>query len=227
VDHSPRHVTPARWYVGAGVWFAVLGGFLLLLRYDVALMRWRYRAIHVPPEGWLRQVLLGFRDFGQVVPVVVALIIAATYDRRRKSIITTIFLAQLFAAGSYNAGKWLIARYRPYAAIEEVADLSSLTVGETWVGWRPGNPLFRCQSFPSGHAAAAFAFAGVLGWFYPRLRWMFWVLAVGCAASRCVDGAHWPSDCLAGAVIGYMTAWLTLRLVTASLSAERPGLASL
>ena len=62
---------------------------------------------------------------------------------------------------------------------------------------------------------AAFTFAATLAWFYPQLRWMFWILAVGCAASRWIEGLHWPSDCLAGAVIGYLAACLAIRLVRA------------
>jgi len=194
-----------------GLWLAVVGGFLLLGRYDVALMRWRYGTLRVQPDGWFEQVLAGFRDFGQIVPVAAALIIVATYDRRRKRVLAAIIVAQLLTAGAYNGGKRLVARYRPYAAIEEVADLSSLTSGESWIGWRPGNSEFRYQSFPSGHSASAFALAAVLAWFYPRLGWMFWTLAVGCAGSRYLDGVHWPSDCLAGAVVGWAAAWLTLR----------------
>ena len=80
--------------------------------------------------------------------------------------------------------------------------LESLTPAQSWIGWRPGNKRFNTQSFPSGHSAAAFTLAGVLAFFYPRLRWMFWLLATGCAASRYFDAVHWPSDCLVGVVIG-------------------------
>ena len=201
-----------RWLLGIGLCLAAVGAFLLLAGYDVTLMRWRYGVIRVSPDGWFEQVLAGFRDFGQVVPVAVALIVVATYDPRRKRVMTAIVLAQLLAAGGYNGGKRLVARHRPYAAIEEVAGLSSLAPGETWIGWRPGNSEFRYQSFPSGHSASAFALAAVLAWFYPRLGWMFWILAVGCAGSRYLDAVHWPSDCWAGAVIGGAVAWFTLRL---------------
>jgi len=205
-------MTPARWGLRIGSWLAVVAGFLLLLRYDVALMQWRHRAPPVAPHGWTRQVLIGFRDFGQVVPFVVVVIIVATFDRRRRSIIVTLVLAELLTAGGYRAGKWLIARPRPCAVFEAESPPASLTAGQTWIGWRPGNQRFEHQSFPSGHTAAAFTFAATLAWFYPQLGWMLWILAVGCAGSRCIDGLHWPSDCVAGAVIGYAAAWLAIRL---------------
>jgi len=219
---SPRHLTPGQWMARAGWWLGLVAGFCLLLRYDVALMRWRFEVVGDPRENWVRQVLIGLRDFGQIVPFAVALVIVATYDRRRKVIVATVLVAQLLAIGSYNTGKWLVVRYRPYAAIEQVADLSSLSAAQTWVGWRPGNELEAHRSFPSGHSTSAFAFAGAIGWFYPQLRWLFWTLAVGCAASRYLEAFHWPSDCVAGAAIGYACAWLTLRTAALALPVIRP-----
>lgn len=90
--------------------------------------------------------------------------------------------------------------------------LADLKPADTWLGWRPGNASLMTQSFPSGHAAGAFALAIVLACVYPRLAWMFWTLAVGCALSRYVDAMHWPSDCWVGAVIGYLGARVALRV---------------
>src|SRR5690606_132206 len=67
------------------------------------------------------------------------------------------------------------------------------------------------EAFPSGHSGAAFAFAAVLAWFYPHLRWLFWALAFGCAVSRYLDTVHWPSDCMAGAMLGFLAGWIALR----------------
>ncbi len=216
-------------------WLAVAAGFVLMLRLDIPLMRWRYRVFPHPPEGWTQQVLLGFRDAGQVVPIVVALIIVHRLDRRRRwAVIATVLGAQALASVSYNVGKSAVARYRPYATLAEVqADLAAsgresgveaafdaMDRRESWLGWkRPlrasdGRPALwgeDTKSFPSGHSAAAFAFAGTMAWFYPRLRRLFWILAVGCALSRYADAVHWPSDCWAGATLGYLSAWLALR----------------
>src|SRR5690606_33322450 len=81
--------------------------------------------------------------------------------------------------------------------------------------WRGLDPSFPkpndLQSFPSGHTAAAFAFAGVLAWFYPKLREIVYVMAIGCGVTRVVDAQHWASDCVIGACIGYASAWVALR----------------
>lgn len=60
-----------------------------------------------------------------------------------------------------------------------------------------GNP-----AFPSGHTTAAFALAAVLGAAWPRRRWVWWTLAVSVAVSRVYLGLHYPSDCVAGALVG-------------------------
>ncbi|HSB79589.1 MAG TPA: phosphatase PAP2 family protein [Candidatus Methylomirabilis sp.] len=57
-------------------------------------------------------------------------------------------------------------------------------------------------SFPSGHATTAFATALILSFWYPRYTSLFLTLAVLVGLSRVVLGAHFPSDVLAGAVLG-------------------------
>lgn len=65
-------------------------------------------------------------------------------------------------------------------------------------------------SFPSGHTAASFAVATVLA-----ARWPAWLLLMFAAAalvglSRTYLGHHYPSDVLAGAIIGVGFAYLSL-----------------
>ncbi len=61
-------------------------------------------------------------------------------------------------------------------------------------------------SFPSGHAAAAFAVATVFSHRYRQHRWVPWV-AYGTAAvisfSRVTNQAHFPSDVFLGAALGF------------------------
>ena len=118
-------------------------------------------------------------------------------------------LAQILAGSVYNAGKYTLVRHRPDSGVVDVRS-QAVTAADTWGGWRPGRRPLATQSFPSGHSAAAFAFAGVMAFFYPRLRWLLWTLAVGCAMSRFVDRVHWPSDCVIGPVIGYLAAVVSI-----------------
>ena len=64
------------------------------------------------------------------------------------------------------------------------------------------------ESFPSGHATSAFAVATAVaghydGWVVPTIAY---TLASGVAASRVNDFVHFPSDVVAGALIGHAVA---------------------
>jgi membrane-associated phospholipid phosphatase len=63
-------------------------------------------------------------------------------------------------------------------------------------------------SFPSGHAASAFAFAYAVGRHLPGLAVPLRLLAGGVAYSRVHTGVHYPGDVAAGSVLGSGTAAL-------------------
>jgi membrane-associated phospholipid phosphatase len=203
---------PVNWPRRIAIWAAVAVLFVLSIRYDTALMAWRYANIGDNVGGWTRQVIHGFRGFGEVVTIVVTVLIVFRLDHRRWFIIAAILLAQALASIGYNAGKLSISRARPYAAHASLEDKSHMHLVTSWRGLdlalHKQNDL---QSFPSGHTAAAFAFAGVLAWFYPQLRGIVYVMAAGCGVTRFVDAQHWASDCVAGAAVGYTSAWIALR----------------
>jgi len=58
------------------------------------------------------------------------------------------------------------------------------------------------RSFPSSHAVNNFAGAFVVSLFYPKLKWWLYGFAAIVAFSRVYVGVHYPSDVLAGALVG-------------------------
>ena len=79
---------------------------------------------------------------------------------------------------------------------------------------RGGPDLFRARhvrmpdstSFPSGHAASAFAFAYAVGRHLPELAVPLRLLAGGVAYSRVHTGVHYPGDVVVGSIMGAGTA---------------------
>ena len=73
---------------------------------------------------------------------------------------------------------------------------------------RRDRPTGECCSFPSGHAATAFAAAAVLErHFGYRAAWPTLAIASYVATSRLHDNRHFASDVLFGSAIGMATGW--------------------
>ncbi len=98
-------------------------------------------------------------------------------------------IAHGLAALSANILKHAIGRPRPKFMHAGNLDLSPVS-GSGW------------DSFPSGHAAAAFAVAIVLATKFPRVRWPIIAMAVAIAASRIIRGSHYLTDVAGGAALG-------------------------
>ena len=82
------------------------------------------------------------------------------------------------------------------------------------------------SSFPSGHAASAFAFASTMGEEMP-LTWLpLHVAASLVAYARIHTGVHYPSDVMTGSVIGAMSGWTVRRLAARLAAGTRTAAAS-
>jgi len=71
-------------------------------------------------------------------------------------------------------------------------------------------PMPKSSSFPSGHAASAFAFTYAVGQQLPGLAVPMGLLAGGVAYSRVHTGVHYPGDVIVGSILGAGTATMVV-----------------
>jgi undecaprenyl-diphosphatase len=159
---------------------------------------------------WLDPVFVGVSVVGYFGAIWIALAAALSLATRKHAAFpvlltaASVWTADLVALGLKAA----VERPRPGTSIPQADPL--LGAG----GW----------SFPSGHAATAFAGAFALSYLWRRGAPLFFLLAAAIAFSRVYVGVHYPGDVLAGSALGTLVglAWVAaLRLPRRSARAPR------
>lgn len=121
--------------------------------------------------------------------------------------------------------KWVVGRHRPYTwlgeQIDQLRPLDLMPFRGGWAGILDGKNL----SVPSGHSAVAFALATALAMLWPRVGWVFFLPAIAVGVERVWENAHWTSDVVAAAGLGWagvhFVAWMADRLGLADLRDSR------
>ena len=127
--------------------------------------------------------------------IALALLAVFIRDQKKRKAAVLLFAGLTLSYYFVYFLKNLIARPRPFEAMEGV------------------RLLFRAGgfSFPSAHAAQAFMAAAVLSRFF-RMSVLFFAVACIVAFSRVYIGVHYPSDVLAGALLGSAIGYALVRL---------------
>jgi undecaprenyl-diphosphatase len=96
-----------------------------------------------------------------------------------------------------NIIKWIWERPRPFLQNQIVSLLPHEATG----------------SFPSGHAVFYFAISTIVYFYNKKIGILFFVGSFLIGLARVFSGVHWPSDILAGALVGIFSGWLMIKIL--------------
>jgi membrane-associated phospholipid phosphatase len=163
--------------------------------WDVAISRTLFVSHPTGPTNAMLRAAEKLGNGGTVIAIVIGL---AFLDRRIWSRWPQLLSASLGAGLIADGLKLCIDRGRPYSL-----DLPTATFTSTFHGWFPLLSTKAAeQGFPSGHATTAAGFAVALALLYPRGRWLFACAVAAVMSQRVLVHAHFPTDVMAGAILG-------------------------
>jgi undecaprenyl-diphosphatase len=156
-------------------------------------------------NGWwsspvLDQVVVWLTYLGSHFAVILFIILIWVLTKKRKVLRYLILLYAIHSAVVYGL-KFLVKRERPLFFLEISLKLSK----------GPGEILD--PSFPSAHAAYSFMMATLLAIWFPRYRFIFFIIAGFIGWTRIYLGLHYPTDVIAGGILGYSITKLFLRWI--------------
>lgn len=179
----------------ASFWLTLwLGLTVLAIPFDQWIHMWGWSN----PRGAVRDVLTA-NDYlsGYPVHLLVLAILLSQVNRKKLAV---GYLVTMTSQGLVvDLIKFIVGRGRPL-----------LEKGAFY--FHPlGYPNREMTSFPSGDAAAAMALATLLGVYYPRSKWFFWLLALSAGFARVARDRHFLSDVIFGAGVGVIVSMLAIR----------------
>jgi undecaprenyl-diphosphatase len=157
------------------------------MAWELTFMRWG--------SGWwsssvLDQILPWVTYLGSHFAVIFFILLSWILTKQRRILPRLILLYGIQSFVIYGL-KFLVKRERPLFFLEMASKLSK----------GPGEILD--PSFPSAHTAFSFMMATLLAGWFPRHRILFYITAGFIGWTRIYLGVHYPTDVIAGALLGY------------------------
>jgi len=174
---------------------------------DTSLFLFVNRSLVNPVFDWLMPLLSNNVFF---FPAVFLFGIGSLWKGNARLRLCVVLLALILPLGDTfvcNTIKHAVARPRPFVTLPEARNFG--TIGDGYIppqinesGVDMAANLGSRTSMPSSHAANWFAATMILFLFYRRTLWFMLPMALAVSLSRVYNGVHYPSDVLAGAILG-------------------------
>ncbi len=165
-----------------------------ILEWDASVLLWIQENMRTDLMTTIMKAITRLGDGGSLW-IVLAIIFLAINKTRKVGVASALALIITFV--TVNLGiKNMVARIRPYEVIEGLTNL---------VGKQSD------FSFPSGHSAHAFAVGVVILIMMPKkIGVPIFTISILMAFSRLYVGVHYPTDVIAGVVLGTVIALLSV-----------------
>ena len=154
---------------------------------DASLFHW----VIAHRSSLLTQQMIILSRGGALVWAISAVLLGLVFRRRWPGVFQVTLAIGLAALLADVAAKPVIARHRAFVS---------------YTGFELLAKPQRSGSFPSTHAAGAFAGAFALSRVFPEMRAALWITAALVAFARVYVGVHYPLDVIGGVVIGLAAA---------------------
>jgi membrane-associated phospholipid phosphatase len=200
----------------AGFAAALVVLMILLQPYD-ARVNAALSELRLP--GDVRRELGTLQQFGQGACVLIVAAVVMLLDRSRRHRLFDYALALAMLGAIVTAMKGLVGRPRPLLGDPNIilGPFGTYPIerdGHVFLAhaWDLTKPISSdLWSMPSSHTAFGVAMAVFLTSLYPRLVWLVAPLAGLVGFGRLVFDAHWLTDVLAGAAVGWLVTYPVMR----------------
>lgn len=144
---------------------------------------------------WLDTLGIYFAEYFEYLVALCLILFLLKFRKYWKMVLQAIISALLARFVVVEFIRWLWSRPRPF--LENNVNLL-LTHNKA--------------AFPSGHAAFFFALSFIIFLHNKKIGALFFIASLLICLARVFTGIHWPTDILAGAVIGILSAWLLYKI---------------
>ncbi len=169
----------------------------VLLEWDANILLWIQENMRT---DLMTTIMKGITRLGDSACLWIVLTVLFLVLSNTRKVGVTSAVALIITFLTVNLGiKNIVARTRPYEVVEGLINLVDKQ---------------KDFSFPSGHAAHAFAVGVVILIMMPRkIGVPIFVISILMALSRLYIGVHYPTDVIAGATIGTIIAFVSIFIV--------------